>query len=64
MDDEGYLNLVRDRAKKATAFVDAGGKEAYQQLSILNRTRLLLLSASAITGVILGCAIGMAGRRG
>lgn len=64
MDNDDFLGVVRDRTKKASAFVEESGKEAYRQLSILNGTRLLLLSASAITGAVLGCAIATAGRRG
>ena len=64
MDNDNFLDLIRDRAKKASWFVEEAGREATRQSHILNGTRLALIAASAVTGAALGVAVGLAaGRR-
>jgi hypothetical protein len=64
VDNEEFLALMRDRAKKASQFVEAAGKEAGRQLSVLHNMRLTLIAASAVTGAMLGVTVGLTlGRR-
>lgn len=49
VNNDAFLDLIRDRAKKAAWFVEEAGREATRQSHILNGTRLALIAASAVT---------------
>lgn len=64
MDNDTFLDVVRDRAKKTATFVEDASKEATRQYHILHGTRLALIATSAVTGAALGISIVLAaGRR-
>lgn len=64
MDNNAFLDLIRDRAKKTATFVQDAARETTRQYHILHGTRLVLITASAVTGAALGVTIGLAvGRR-
>lgn len=64
MDNDTFLGLIRDRAKKTSAFIEAAGEEARRQIHALHEMRLTLIAASAVTGAALGVSIALAtGRR-
>lgn len=63
MDNDTFLRLIRDRAKKANAFLAEVHKESGRQHSVLNGTRLTLIAASAVSGIALGVTLGLATER-